>query len=576
MNVASAKVNLVYTILVGLVVGFLLGFIDTYGYAVTGYTTAELSPIVSVILTYPLLSKILRRKPFIVEHLISVIIASGISLTTTITSGMYITYTMLSRIADPKLIGLPEWLYMSSLDVNVYALIFYMYAVLVSAVGVVIAYIFHRHFIEKERLAYPIGLAYSMLIQVSRAFRKLNIILPIVVGITLHLIAFTYGTSIFDLTPILQKILPGSSLALTLDIFIFFLALLIPLNTSLGIGLGNLIMYLIITPTLVSLGLMSILPFMKSSDIALEASPYTASIMVGFITIAIIYYFLTSRSAFILTFKLLIRNTHLLKRLILALALITSSFILIFTLIEPPLTFMLIMPFYLSIHLLLILLTLRVVGETGTASQATLPLATFTLFMSGARGALTYALLDPYTGVPMPQFMAGSSMNIIKGAKRLGLEPNVTVNLLILSLLIGAPITFIYGHYLLLAYGLNSPKLNLLRWIPIVMWMKSIYLRDITSFNTTSIIIGALMTLSLIAILTYVVLVGISIYSFLLGITLTPDVGIVFLIASLIKYLFYRLGVDAYEALLMYSSLMLAGSGIGVGITTITTLLGVT
>ncbi|HDN76001.1 MAG TPA: hypothetical protein ENG05_02605, partial [Acidilobales archaeon] len=460
MNVASAKVNLVYTILVGLVVGFLLGFIDTYGYAVTGYTTAELSPIVSVILTYPLLSKILRRKPFIVEHLISVIIASGISLTTTITSGMYITYTMLSRIADPKLIGLPEWLYMSSLDVNVYALIFYMYAVLVSAVGVVIAYIFHRHFIEKERLAYPIGLAYSMLIQVSRAFRKLNIILPIVVGITLHLIAFTYGTSIFDLTPILQKILPGSSLALTLDIFIFFLALLIPLNTSLGIGLGNLIMYLIITPTLVSLGLMSILPFMKSSDIALEASPYTASIMVGFITIAIIYYFLTSRSAFILTFKLLIRNTHLLKRLILALALITSSFILIFTLIELPLTFMLIMPFYLSIHLLLVLLTLRVVGETGTASQATLPLATFTLFMSGARGALTYALLDPYTGVPMPQFMAGSSMNIIKGAKRLGLEPNVTVNLLILSLLIGAPITFIYGHYLLLAYGLNSPKLN--------------------------------------------------------------------------------------------------------------------
>ena len=561
-------------LMVGIIVGSLLGFIDTYGYAVTGYTTSELAPIISAILTLALLTVVLRRAPTVIEHLISIVTATGISLSTAITSGMYITYTMLNYMGGEGL-DLPKWLYFRGGLIDGATITFYLYATAVSVSGVFLAYVFYKHFIEKERLPYPIGLAYSMIVSMGRYLSKPHVILPITLGILLQLLTFQIGYMGIDITSHLQQVLPGSSIALTLDFFIFFLALLIPLNTSIGIGIGNLIMYLILTPLLTYLGLMYVAPFMSSSDMVLEAAPYTASIMVGFLIITMTYYFISMRTTFALTLKLMLKDRTLLKRTSLSLALLISLIIPLYMLVKPSINLLTFLPLYFILHIVLALLTIRVVGETGTASQSTLPLATFTLFSLKIRNALTYVLLDPYTGVPMPQFMAGASMNIFKGVRKLGLDVDIVLPVLALSILIGAPLTLIYGHYLLLAYGLNSPKLNLLRWVPVVTWMNIIYRGDATAFNTTSIIIGALLALALIILLRVTRLGGISIYSILLGLTLTPDIGIIFLVASLIKYVALRIGFDVYESLLTYSSLMLAGCGIGIVVSTMMSLMGV-
>ncbi|MEM4966850.1 MAG: hypothetical protein QXG13_01285, partial [Zestosphaera sp.] len=88
--------SLARAIILGLVVGLLQGFVDTYGYAVTGYTTAEIAGIVSAIIFLVAYRMIFRETPSVFEHFLGVIIASGISISTTITAGMYITYTMLN------------------------------------------------------------------------------------------------------------------------------------------------------------------------------------------------------------------------------------------------------------------------------------------------------------------------------------------------------------------------------------------------------------------------------------------------------------------------------------------------
>ncbi|MEM4518690.1 MAG: hypothetical protein QXH46_05040, partial [Sulfolobales archaeon] len=120
------------SLILGLLVGFLMGFIDTYGYAVTGYTTAELSPITSAILIYTLYLVIFKEKISLLEHFLATVVATGFSLTTTITSGMYITYTMLSITSDPKLINLPSWTYFKGfLDFNTF--FFYLFATSVTA-----------------------------------------------------------------------------------------------------------------------------------------------------------------------------------------------------------------------------------------------------------------------------------------------------------------------------------------------------------------------------------------------------------------------------------------------------------
>jgi hypothetical protein len=559
----------------GLLVGLLMGFVDTYGYAVTGYTTAELSPITSAILIYTLYLLLFKEKLSPIEHFLATVLATGFSLTTTITSGMYVTYTILSKVSEPGLIKLPEWTYYKgSLDISTVA--FFLFATSITISGVLIAYVFHRHFIERERLPFPIGVALTLTLSMVRLLKSRNVVVPILVGFILEFIFLTLSPPSIDITPIIQPIFPGVSIAVSLDVMIFLIALLIPLNTSLGVGLGNLITYTLITPYLVYLGLLHPLLTMGSQELAIASSPLIASLLIGSIVTTTVFYLIQERKLYISTIKYLSMARYEFRRLLVAIAILSTVIIpLLLTSanVLSPLT-LLVMIFLIPLYILITLMTVRAVGETGTTSQSTLPVITLTLFISGFRGATPYILLDPYTGVPMPQFVAGTSTTLSKTAKVLGVDVEVTSYLLMLAMLISAPITLLYGHLLLSIYGVESAKFNLIRWLPTVTWMKSLYTGDLSTFNLEVILLGVIVTVVLGLTFKFTKS-AISLFSIMLGITLTPDIGLIFIIASIIKYVVLRLGSEVYEFVLTNTALALAGCGVGIAVYTLLSIFSV-
>ncbi len=563
-------------ITIGATVGLLMGFIDTYGYAVTGYTTSELSPIIAAVLTLILFTGLLKRRPTPLEHVVAVAIASGISLSTAITSGMYITYTMLGEVGDSRKLALPDWLRFIGPEVQVKSILFYLFATAASTSGIALSLVFFKHFTEKEKLPFPVGTAASAMIKLASLLPKKQIIIPFTLGLTLELVIITLNVPSVDPTPALQSVLPGSAIAISLDLFVFLLALLIPLSTSVGVGIGNLLMYVILTPVFVASGVLISTPFMKADDLAVAAAPLTASAIIGFLVVIITFYILSGRKVLLSTFKFIAMSNYLSKRLVASVALMSIPVIVACLMGVVNQGFLMIAPAYIALQFVITLVTIRVVGEAGTASQSTLPLATLALYGAGARKAMPYVLLDPYTGVPMPQFIAGASMNVMKAGKAVNVEPEVPAYWLGIALLLGAPVTFMYGHVLLSVYGINSPKLNLLRWVPVVMWMKAVYLGDITSFSIIAVAMGAILAVALILALRALHLGGISLFAVLLGLTLTPDLGLLFLLASAIKYVALRVGTDVYESLLYNASIMLAGAGAGVAISVVLSLAGVT
>ncbi len=559
-------------LILGFLVGLLMGFIDTYGYAITGYTTAELSPITSSIIIYTLYLLIFRRKIPLLEHFLATIVATGFSITTTITSGMYITYTMLSKVSEPTRIRLPSWTYFKeSMDFNTF--FFYLFATSVTVSGVLIAYAFHKHFIEREKLPFPIGIALTLAVSVVRLLRSKNVIIPVLVGFFLELLYLAAAPPAIDLTPMTHSVFPGTSLAISLDFMVLLIALLMPLNTSLGVGLGNIAMYTIVTSYLVYSGLFRPLPVATAQELAVSASPLTASILVGSIITATAFYTLHERRLYSSTIKYLIMSKYELKRLAVALLILASTLVtplLIYPDMLNPVTALL-MILLIPLYVFITLMTIRATGETGTTSQSTLPLVTLTLFGSGCRGAVPYVFLDPYTGVPMPQFVAGTSTAMAKSAKLLGVDVELTSYILAASMLLSAPITLMYGHLLLSIYGVESAKFNLVRWLPTVTWMKSIYSGDLSAFSLEAVLVGVAVSLTL-GVLFRLTRVGISLFSVMLGITLTPDVAFLFIIASLIKYLALRLGSEVYEFLLVNVALGLAGCGIAIAAHTLLTM----
>ncbi len=561
------------SVLLGLVVGLLQSFVDTYGYAVTGYTTAEIAGIVSAVVFLVLYRVIYRRTPTVFEHFIGVVIAAGLSISTTITAGMYVTYTMLNAYGDTGALNLPSWAYYSG-GLSVDTLLFYLYATAVSVSGSLIAYVFYKHYIEKEKLPYPIGASIARVIQVGKALRREYLALAVILGFLTQLCLMYFGGLTIDVTPILQRVIPGAGLALSIDVFILMLAFLIPLNTSIGISIGNLSTYLIVTPILASIGLLISTPSLDNHVLATAAAPYTASLISGFLAITSAYYMLVSRTYLKGSLKYIYLSKYLARYLLASAVLIGCASIPVVTLSKVPFTLLLVMPLVVALQLFLTVFTLRVAGEAGTVSQATLPIATLTLFLSGARGTTPYMFLDPYTGVPMPQFVAANTLNYVKAGKTLEIRAEVSTFLLALLMMVGAPVTLIYGHTLISSFGLASPKLNLLRWVPLVMWMNNLYSGSISSFNIHSVVIGVALALALILTLKLTGLGGISLFGILLGATLTPDLGLLFLIASTLKYVAFRVGVDVYESLMTYSSLVLAGAGLGVAASVIAGLSG--
>ena len=167
-------------------------------------------------------------------------------------------------------------------------------------------------------------------------------------------------------------------------------------------------------------------------------------------------------------------------------------------------------------------------------------------------------------------------MNVIKATEKVGAPKRLAVGLLGLSVMVFAPLTLLYGHVLLSTYGISSPRLNLSRWIPIVSWMSSLYSGGEGSVVVPASIAGAITFFVVLAVTRSLKsLAGLSAFAFLLGTTLTPDMGMLFAAAALVKFIAYRMGTDVYEALLVYASIALSGAGAGIMITTAMSALGV-
>jgi len=130
--------------------------------------------------------------------------------------------------------------------------------------------------------------------------------------------------------------------------------------------------------------------------------------------------------------------------------------------------------------------------------------------------------------------------------------------------LVGAPLTLCYGILLANAYGFNSPKMPLDRWIPIVTWMSALYSGEVLRvFSLEAMIAGALLALSVLGLKKYCGL-GVAVFAVLVGITLTPDTLVLFLIAAILKYLSLRIGLGIYERLIAMSGIALVGAGLAI------------
>ncbi len=555
----SKRVNLAKALVAGGVVGALTSFSNSYGYAVSGYTTSELSPIVAGVLTF-ILMKFVLRVDDIATHIAAVAFSVGIDITTTLTSGMLITYRMFAERGDPGAVHMAPWVYEG---LSIESITFYLFACAVSSGGVLIALALSDHFIEEERLTFPVGGGAWRVINVIREIKAGKILLAMFFGFILEMVALQQTLSV-DFTRTLYLLAPGSALALALDPLILFLAMLLPIGSSLGVSIGSLITFVFILPLLALLKLVIPLPTMTLYDLATSASPSIASMLIGYLVLTASYYLAKYR-------KTLARSLALIREIkehralfLLGMLFILSPIIPALLLAREPLKILLIMPALALLYIIIMLLTCRVVGEVGIVSQSTLPAVTGLMFASGIREAMPYVLLDPYTGTPMPQFVAATSMNVIRLSKHSGVRQTFTGFLMMLGILIGAPLTLTYGNMLLRVYGTTSPKFPLVRWLPIIVWMNSVYSGNITALPLQSLIVGTVLAALILIIIKFTGFSGLSPFAVLVGITVTPDIGILFLVAAVLKYLALRIGPDTYESLVIYSSLSLFGSTLAV------------
>jgi hypothetical protein len=522
------------------------------------------------VLTY-LLHAVAIRRYSIYDLVVSLAFAVGVDITTTLTSGMLITYTLLAERADPLILGLATWAY-GTLKPELMA--FYLFASAVSAGGVLIAQALSEHFIEEERLVFPIGGASWRVINAAKQLRRGYVVAALAFGFIAQLTAF-YGELSVDLTPYLYLLIPGAAISLAISPAVFLLALLLPIGSSLGVGLGSLLTFLLVTPILTYLGLLVPLPTMSSYDIAMSASSSIASVLIGYLVLVATYYLVRYQRVFARSFSLLREIREFRRSFILGVALVSLPIVPAIMVYKDPVRLALLVPVLLVLYVIITVLTCRVVGEVGIVSQSTLPAVTGLMFAAGIRGATPYVLLDPYTGTPMPQFVAASFMNLAKLSKYAGMRSSFIGVTMMLGLLLGAPLTLLYGSLLLSAYGTNSPKLPLIRWLPIITWMKAIYSGNVLALPLEPIAIGSILAITILAFAEFTGFRGLSIYAILVGLTLTTDIGLHFIVAALIKYLALRIGPDVYERVVAYSSIALAGSTIAVVLYTLLELLGV-
>ncbi|MEZ0289948.1 MAG: hypothetical protein ABWJ42_02515 [Sulfolobales archaeon] len=556
------------SVVVGLIVGLLMGFVDTYGYVTTGYTTAELSIVIT-----PILIKILLGNKSSLRSIVrGAIIAYGMSFATIIASGMLVTNAYTRYVYEKFFYGsdFPRWLYDPQCSYYVacsYAFV-YIFTGLLSLPGIILAYLYRHLFLDKLQLPYPIAITsfiISGFIDRIRKFR--SVYQAILIGLILQLTIFILNEPSIDLSPSTNTVIKGSIMSLSIDFIIIFLSLILPPRISMSIGLSSVLTALLILPLGYHLSLFSIGGVNTIDNILYNASWYEASVIFGSVLAIGLVYSYKMREALVTISKISLRGRDLILLIIMLFGFL-SLFIAstIYTEHSVSLWYIVFSLIWVLILLpLLVILTTITVGEAGIASQSLYPFNTVYLYVTGFRGFSPYVFMDHYLGIPMPGSLSSATANIIKLSRMSGNPIVRSILLFVFSFSIGLFITLIYGILLLdTFFNPATSSERLIRWLPYVNWSILVYKGQLDlSVLGGGIIIGAIYMTLLLLVGLYTPL-KISPLPYVIGLSLSPDYGLLFLVGAFVRLFISRFGIEAQERLILYSTALLVGSGLSI------------
>ncbi|MCI4437929.1 MAG: hypothetical protein JHC33_14070 [Ignisphaera sp.] len=569
-------------LIIGIIIGVIDSFANSYSYAVSGFTTSELSIIYIPLLVFFLL-KMINKDYSLQEVIYASAIAIGIDITTTLTSGMYVTFTFFkylsSRLSSFGLnVEIP--LELSSnvklMFIDIYAMPTYVTLALISLGGAFIAFAVRNHFLEKERLRYPLGTASAIILHTltkSQQIKRSFILTFFILGLVLQLVYFIYQPNI-DLTPTLSTVMPGLALNIVFIPMVFSLFLLFPLGPLRLISLGSLLTYLLLVPLAIELFNIVITPAQSYDNALFSISPIVLSYNVGFIIAFLLYYIIvygeTLQTGIRIAMKFTAERQMMLIGITYLILLGVSAMFFDPIVLQQPLFIIAIM-LILLLHFIIILGNIRVVGEAGTGSQALYPIATLTLYIFGVRDPIMYAALDPYTGIPMPQTIASTTMNLLRASRLSKCDSMKVLKYFVVGVLLGSIITYIYGNILISVFGTSSAQMPLDRWIPTTVFMAMIYSGKLSTVSLRIILLAVFLAL-IFAVASH--RYGFSLASLLVGLTLTPDIGFQALLAYIVKSIVSRLGPAAQGRLIVAAVSMLLGAALALAIIIILSAVG--
>ncbi|MEM1608057.1 MAG: hypothetical protein QXG81_02110 [Ignisphaera sp.] len=559
----------IHPALIGILIGAFTSFVNSYSYAVSGYTTSEIS-----IVWIPILSlfifKLLNVDYSVRDIVISFATAIGIDITTTLTSGMYITYGFLKNVAFRLKpfgfdVDVPKYLFnygKSFIDLN--ALPIYITLAISTLGGAFIAYSLRSHFLDKERLKYPIATASAVITNLMKEFKvgRKFLLLIFALGFATQMTFFIAGLSI-DLTPVTSMFLPGSVFAISFTPIVFALFLLLPLSSLRSFFMGSFLTYLVFIPIAIKLFSIPLIPSQTYDDMLFSVSPIVLGINVGFVITFLLYYLIKYWTQLAMSFSVILKFGT--ERVAFAIGLSYIAFLgiiaTVFAVYLKPINNIVFLAIILALflHLILIIGNLRVVGESGTGSQALFPLVTIVMYSLGVRNTMLYAVLDPYTGIPMPQTISATTMNLLRYSRLNKVNAMETLKYFCLGVAIGSFITYTYGNLLVGIYGFNSPQMPLSKWIPTTVWMAAVYQGKLAMQSLSTILFASLISILIIIFNRFI---GLALFPFLVGITLPPDIGFQILLAYIVKSIVVRFGPTFHERLIVGATIFMLGCAV--------------
>lgn len=568
---ALERARILRSLVVGALVGLLTGFTDSYGYAVSGYTVSEIELVVAPIMARILLGRGSTPR----EIFIATVAAYGISMSTIITSGMVITYFLTSRIYEIfyRESDFPSWLYsgVEACFPKIFSCSWsYTYLALaaLSLGGVGFAYALRHLFLEKLELPYPLGIASAL---ISSMLSKLEsygayVGLPVLAGFLAGIALLYTAPGGYDLTPIFTSKGVAITLSFSINIIILLIALVLPPRVSASIGAGSLATSLMILPAGGVLGIFPVIPGTGSDVLENVSTWYTASVVFGAVAATAGSVLWSLRSVMPYIARSLVSARSSLALVLGTLATLSGILVLSYLRAGSPGLWFIAAGLVLVLLMipLLMIITSWAAGEAGTVSQAFYPTSTVYMYLVGYRGFAPYAYMDHYLGIPMPSSLSASSLQILRGAKILGISPSKVLQIFSTFYLLGSLVTIFYGSLLIAAYGNDPSRMPLERWIPYAVWSLSVIKGELDPVAALPGILVGVFSMILLQTVPRLFKQQFSPIPLIIGLTLTPDLGILFTAGSIVRWVFSRTGASAEKMLIITASSALAGAGIAV------------